>query len=118
MALPSVEVVVTADTDSAEAGLDRVGRRADQMSGQLRRATRTSANFQHGIQNAAFQVGDFAVQVGGGVDASRALAQQLPQLLGGLGVFGAVAGAAVAVVVPLVSAMESMTLQGREATEV
>lgn len=117
MALPSIEVEVTADTAQAEAGLDRVGRASRQMSGQLRRAQRSTAGFQHGIQNAAFQVGDFAVQVGGGVDASRALAQQLPQLLGGLGVFGAVAGAAVAVVVPLVSAMQNMTIEGQAATE-
>lgn len=53
------------------------------------------------VQNAAYQVGDFFVQVGGGVDPMRAAAQQLPQLLGGLGMFGAVAGAAFAAAVPL-----------------
>lgn len=117
MALPAIEVEVTADTSQAEAGLDRVGSASNRLGGQLRRAQRSTAQFQHGIQNAAFQVGDFAVQVGGGVDASRALAQQLPQLLGGLGVFGALAGAAVAVVVPLASAMQDMTIQGRDASE-
>lgn len=54
------------------------------------------------IQNAAFQVGDFAVQVGAGTSASMALGQQLPQLLGGFGVMGAVLGAVVAAGVPLV----------------
>ena len=48
-------------------------------------------------QNAAFQIGDFAVQVASGTAASRAFAQQAPQLLGAFGLFGAVAGAAVAV---------------------
>ena len=48
------------------------------------------------IQNAAFQIGDFAVQVAGGTSAFRAAAQQLPQLLGGFGVAGAVFGAAAA----------------------
>lgn len=56
------------------------------------------------IQNAAFQFGDLATQIGAGTSASVALGQQLPQLLGGLGVWGAVAGAAVAVGVPLASA--------------
>lgn len=55
------------------------------------------------VQNAAFQVGDFAVQVAGGTSASRAFAQQLPQLLGPLGVVGAVAGAVAAIAIPLAS---------------
>ena len=54
-----------------------------------------------GIQNAAYQIGDFAVQVGAGTSASMALGQQLPQLLGGFGVLGAVLGAVVAIAVPL-----------------
>lgn len=49
------------------------------------------------VQNAAFQIGDFAVQVAGGTSAVRAFAQQAPQLLGGFGLIGAVGGAAVAV---------------------
>ena len=55
------------------------------------------------IQNASFQLGDFAVMVGGGVDASRALATQLPQLLGPFGVLGAVMSAVVAIGIPLAS---------------
>lgn len=57
------------------------------------------------IQNASFQVADFATQVSGGVDASRALAQQLPQLLGGMGALGAGIGAAVAIILPLGQAL-------------
>lgn len=56
------------------------------------------------IQNAAFQFGDLATQIGAGTSASVALGQQLPQLLGGLGMWGAVAGAAVAIGVPLAAA--------------
>jgi hypothetical protein len=56
------------------------------------------------IQNAAFQIGDFATQVAGGTRASTALAQQLPQLLGGFGAIGAVLGAAAAVGIPLFAA--------------
>lgn len=60
-------------------------------------------NYGFAIQNASYQVGDFAVQVAGGTSATRAFAQQLPQLLGGLGMFGAVAGAAAAIAIPLAS---------------
>jgi len=57
--------------------------------------------YRSAIQNTSYQIGDFAVQVAGGTSATRAAAQQLPQLLGGLGVFGAVAGAAAAILIPL-----------------
>lgn len=56
------------------------------------------------IQNMSFQVADLATQIGAGTAASVAFGQQLPQMLGGLGAFGALAGAAVAIGVPLASA--------------
>jgi hypothetical protein len=62
----------------------------------------SSMRFQ--VQNAAFQIGDFATQVGAGTSASIALGQQLPQLLGGFGMLGAVLGAGVAIGVPLLAA--------------
>lgn len=74
-----------------DAAQDGVGRGAGAMRGQ--------------VQNAAFQIGDLATQIGGGTAASVALGQQLPQLLGGFGVLGAVMGAVVAVGVPVVSAL-------------
>lgn len=55
-----------------------------------------------GLLNVGYQVQDFAVQVAGGTSASRALAQQLPQLLSGFGLFGVLAGTAAAVLVPLI----------------
>lgn len=67
----------------------------------MREGEKGVRNYGTAIQNTAFQIGDFAVQVAGGTSATRAAAQQLPQLLGGLGVFGAVAGAAAAVLIPL-----------------
>ncbi|MEX0971529.1 MAG: hypothetical protein WD046_13910 [Paracoccaceae bacterium] len=53
------------------------------------------------VQNMSFQFADFATQVGSGQSATIALGQQLPQLLGGFGVLGAVMGAVVAIGVPL-----------------
>lgn len=130
MVLPVIKVVVTADTAQAEAGAERVeqgfrgvGAAADKASvktnalgSTMVRAGRSGARFQHGLQNAAFQVGDFAVQVGGGVDASRALAQQLPQLLGGLGVLGAVMGAVAAIAIPLSLAFKAAAKNGTDLT--
>lgn len=49
------------------------------------------------VQNFGYQIGDFAVQVASGQNAIMALSQQLPQLLGGFGAIGAVAGAATAI---------------------
>lgn len=58
-------------------------------------------NLGPAVQNAAFQIGDMATQITGGTSAMRAMAIQLPQLLGGLGMWGAVAGGAVAVLAAL-----------------
>ena len=49
------------------------------------------------VQQAGYQVADFATQVTGGTSALTALGQQLPQFLGAFGPQGAVAGALIAV---------------------
>lgn len=65
--------------------------------------TASSVSMRMGLQNVGYQLQDVAVQAEMGVSATRIISQQLPQLLGGFGAFGALAGAAVAVAVPLVS---------------
>ncbi len=75
-------------------GLTRKGRQMKDSADQYR-------NVGFAAQNAAFQVGDFFTQVAGGTAPTRALAQQLPQLLGGLGLIGALSGAAAAALIPL-----------------
>jgi len=70
-------------------------------SKQVRRARNSYRGFSGGVRNASFQMADFAVMVDGGMGASRALATQLPQLLGGMGVLGAALGAVVAIGIPL-----------------
>ena len=57
------------------------------------------------LQQAGFQIGDWATQVGAGTSATQALGQQLPQLLGAFGAFGAIAGATTAVLIPLGAAL-------------
>jgi len=51
--------------------------------------TDRTKRINYAVQNASYQFSDLAVQIQGGVDPMRALSQQLPQLLGGLGMVGA-----------------------------
>ena len=132
MALPRVVVEVGADTVEALGGLDavenkleqladearRTGQHTDKLNSRLRNVGRGSSAFGRGIQNASFQLGDFATQVGAGTSASIALGQQLPQLLGGFGILGAVLGAVVAVAVPLTRVMGELSKQGKDLTSV
>ena len=53
------------------------------------------------LQQAGFQVGDFAVQVANGTNSLQAFGQQAPQLLQIFGPAGAVIGAAVAIIAAL-----------------
>ena len=80
----------------------KVGRDGAQAFSQIERA---SGSGRAAIANTAFQIQDLAVQIAGGTSASRALAQQLPQLLGGLGLMGAVAGAAAAIFIPFAASL-------------
>lgn len=89
-------------------GLARKGRQMQESAGQYR-------NLGFAAQNAAFQVGDFFVQVAGGTAPTRAFAQQLPQLLGGLGLIGALAGAAAAALIPLAGNLLSTGEAGESA---
>ncbi len=87
---------------------ERAAARMRPMTEATEQLTRGFAGLNSGmIQNASYQIGDFAVQVAGGVSPSTALAQQLPQLLGGFGAVGAVAGALVAIGAPLAAAFLS-----------
>jgi hypothetical protein len=95
----------------------RLNLQYEQSVGTARRASRGTSAFGTSAQNAAFQVGDFATQVASGQSATRALAQQLPQLLGGFGVFGAVVGAAVAVGGALVPILFDLGEGANEAAE-
>lgn len=104
----------------SERGLDPA--RFEPMLGKLRelelaqaRATAGSAamaagyggQFSNNVRNASFQIQDFAVQVNGGVDATKALAMQLPQMLVGFGTAGAVIGVVAALLPNLVQAFSN-----------
>jgi ElaB/YqjD/DUF883 family membrane-anchored ribosome-binding protein len=77
--------------------VDQLGNTAQRTGARVRTVGGSAGAAGRQFQNAAFQVGDFATQMASGQRASVALAQQLPQLLGGFGVLGAVLGAVVAI---------------------
>ena len=93
-----------------EGGLNKTGGQVVQFGQRMSRdATagfrsldRAARSGSGGLQNFGFQVQDLAVQIAGGTSATRALAQQLPQLLSGFGLFGVALGTASAVLIPLV----------------
>ncbi|TRD21913.1 hypothetical protein [Palleronia caenipelagi] len=89
------------DLERGATGLGKFDRAMKQSGGASRRYGGT-------MQQVGFQVGDFATQVGGGTSAMIAAGQQLPQLLGAFGAFGALAGAGVAIAFPLINALLNM----------
>lgn len=87
--------------------IGREGQRA--LEGIESASRRTGA----AMQNVGFQVQDFAVQVAGGTSASRAFAQQLPQLLSGFGLWGVALGTVTALLPLFVSGV----MDGADAAE-
>lgn len=102
MAEKQVSVRIKAEgAGQLKAEFQSIGTEAQRSFGAIDRGARSSGT---GLQNVGFQVQDFAVQVASGTDASRALAQQLPQLLSGFGLLGVVLGTTAALAVPLFAA--------------
>jgi len=113
-----LDVVITGDSESlrrstrrANEALDSVRDRANETGRAISRSMGRRSPGSMALQNASFQFADFATQVGAGTSASIALGQQLPQLLGGFGVLGAVIGAVVAIGVPLVRVMRGANVE-------
>jgi hypothetical protein len=107
-----VNIVISAQADNAirplkqvQKQLSAVDRSVTQSTAALRRnatqynATSVSINkFAKGaLQQAGFQIGDYAVQVANGTSKMQAFGQQGAQMLGIFGPVGAVLGAAVAI---------------------
>ena len=87
-----------------------VGQAAKQFNQATGTVQDTSRGMGGSLQQVGFQVGDFATQVGAGTSAVQALGQQLPQLLGAFGTWGAIAGAGAAITIPLGAALVSLAL--------
>lgn len=101
--------------DKVKATFAQIGRTGTSSLQSIERASNSS---RFAMQNAAFQVQDFFVQVSSGTSPVRALSQQLPQLLGSFGLFGALAGTAVAALAPLIGKMFEGAEAGKDLTEV
>ncbi len=83
-------------TVSAGRNLKALEDRTSQAAANINRSLdKVGSGRSAGLQNFSFQLQDIIVQVQGGTSAVRALSQQLPQMLGGFGPIGAVAGVAV-----------------------
>lgn len=107
------DIKLTVDHSQVQAATTSVkglGGALNKTSIQQGQLTKRSKKFSMGMQQAGFQVGDFAAQVQNGTSAMTALGQQGPQLLGIFGVWGALAGAALAIGV----AIAKVSMTGKE----
>lgn len=82
---------------------DEAARSMALLETQQQAVARGGATSAMQMQNASFQLTDVIVQLQGGVAPSVAIAQQLPQLLGGFGALGAVLGLVAAASTPLIA---------------
>lgn len=87
--------------DRYAAGVKQAQQEMAQTAGLLQTAERGTRNFAHSAQNVGYQVQDFAVQVSSGTDATRAFAQQFPQLASAFGPVGVGIGTLAAILIPL-----------------
>jgi hypothetical protein len=107
-----LRMIVDVQNEQALKGLDQNLRSAGKGLQTYTKQARTSAGGSRQLgfafQSAGFQITDFAVQVQGGVSATRALSQQLPQLLAGFNIltpafaFTTAALATLAALLPLI----------------
>lgn len=101
---------------NVEKGVQRVGNATNKTTRQLKQhanqynstAVATNKWAKGALQQAGYQIGDFAVQVQGGTNALQAFGQQGSQLLGIFGPVGAVLGAGVAIAAALGTAFSKM----------
>lgn len=87
-------------------GGERIAANANRAATGLERITNVSGRGRFVIQNTANQIGDMAVQIGGGTSAMKAMGQQLPQLFGGFGALGGSLG----LVAPLLGTVAALGL--------
>jgi hypothetical protein len=67
---------------------DQIAANANRATSGLNRLAQIGGRGTFVLQNTANQIGDMAVQIGGGTSAAKAMGQQLPQLFGGFAALG------------------------------
>lgn len=100
-----VERALASQTISVDEAVQRVGQLGQRYENALARSKGTVIGFGSAVQQAGFQIGDFAVQVASGQGVLRPLIQQGTQLISMFGPWGAVIGAAGAVLGALATSL-------------
>ena len=110
--MSNIRIDVTANVQGAVTGLNQVRKATQTTSAAINNATTNMRNINGqvttsqknfrkfamgGMQQAGYQIGDYAVQVANGTSKMQAFGQQAPQLLQIFGPVGAIVGAAVAI---------------------
>jgi len=129
--MSKINIVVAAQTGSAIKALDNVTKatqrtgngvrdaqkKVNQFGGSLERARVSTRKFaMGGLQQAGYQIGDYAVQVANGTSKMQAFGQQAPQLLQIFGPLGAVVGAGVAIFSAFAVAVQKTRDAAKEVT--
>ena len=104
------------EAEEALRGLKQVETQTKKTTAEFSKVGRNSRRLSSNLQNAGYQIQDFAVQVGSGTDALRAFSQQAPQLLGAFGGIGVAVGTAVAVLAPLAKVLLDSGKASKEAS--
>jgi hypothetical protein len=103
--------------DNATAPLRQVQNELQRTAGVAGSATKDFRKFAlGGLQQAGFQVGDFAVQLANGTNQMQAFGQQAPQLLQIFGPIGSLVGAGVAVFAAFSVVMEKSAVSSKDLT--
>lgn len=110
--MSNINIIVAAQVQDAVTGLNKVTQSTQRVQNQVDKASSTLKKHSNqynstavatnkwakgALQQAGYQVGDFAVQVAGGTNAMQAFGQQGSQLAGVFGPLGAVVGAGIAI---------------------
>lgn len=114
------ELMFKADSSqlsTANQRLDLIAKRGVPVERSVKRVTSAFRTQKGAVQQAAFQIQDFAVQVGGGQGAMRAFAQQAPQFLSIFGPGGAIIGGIVAVAAAIGGPFITSLFDSRTATD-
>ena len=109
----------------AQGAVQRLGTQIDKSNARMRGfnngITTMQANTRKfamgGLQQAGYQLGDYAVQVANGTSKMQAFGQQAPQFLQIFGPFGAILGAGVAILSAFAVAMDRTRNASKEAKE-
>lgn len=97
--------------------LEKTAKEAPKAQKAIKNAGKGMNSFGNQTRNVSYQLTDFIVQVQGGTDATRALGQQLPQLLAGFGAFGAAAGVVASLLPALVQLLQETETSAEDAAE-